>query len=115
MPELVEQDQDLSVHRITRIRSHICHARTAIPNRTAFSRNFNYIGNWREKSSFPVDSNCRVASVTLKNLGDIRIPEDGHVVRGLGFQDGFLSLAIYHIRECSKGFSRIRVFFPEPH
>ncbi len=33
MPELVEQDQDLSVHRITRIRPHICHARTAIASR----------------------------------------------------------------------------------
>src|SRR5882724_1043760 len=114
VPELVEQDQDLSVHRITRVRPYICHAWTAIANRAAFSRNLNYIGNWREKGSSRVDSNCRVASITLKNLGDIRIPEDGHVVRRFGLQDEFLSLAVYHISERSKSGSRIRVFFPEP-
>ena len=45
MPELMQQDQNLSVHRITRVRPHICDARTTMVRGAAFLPNFNHHGH----------------------------------------------------------------------
>src|SRR5882762_2541600 len=79
MPELMEEDQNLSVHRITRVGSHVCQTRTTMVQRPAFLPNFNHAGHWIEKRPFCVDRNRRVPSVALKNFGDIRIPEKYYV------------------------------------
>jgi len=79
MPELMEEDQNLSVHRITCVRSHVCQARTTMVQRPAFLPNFDHAGNWIKKRPFRVDRNFRVPSVALKDFGDIGIPEKYHL------------------------------------
>src|SRR5258708_2922247 len=83
-------------------------------HRPAFLPKFNHASHWIKKRSVCVDRDRRVPSVALKNLGDIRIPENGHVIWVFGFQDKHLSLAVHFKAEGSKGVRWIRILFPEP-
>ncbi len=114
MPELVQEDQNLSVHRITRVRPHFYLARTMMAHGPAFLPNFNHAGHGIKKRPVCVDRDRRVPSIALKNPGDIRIPENDHATYVFGFPDKPLSLAVHFKAKRSKGASRIRILFPEP-
>jgi len=73
MPKLVEEDQDLSVHRIACVRPHVLSRAGRDLVTGPPLPNLNYVGHWGEKGPFCVDGNCRVASVALKKPCDIRI------------------------------------------